>query len=282
MLEHPVHPRRLRAVATVIAAVLGILALLPLSAGVAQEEEEVALAALFEVTGFVEVLEDDLIVVEGIVVAPADAFLPADLKVGDAVTVLGILTDDGTLIAISLELVTDLEEDDLDEVGDELEEEVEEPAEDDSLMTCVGADPHRVAKAIADHYELDYETVIGWHCDGFGFGDIAIALKLAEEMETDVEDLLAQFAEGTGWGVMMKEAGIHPSALALGRIISARSERLGPPDHAGRPDDVGPPDHAGKPEQTGKPDHAGPKDNTGPKPNPGPPPHANSGGRGRP
>jgi len=76
--------------------------------------------------------------------------------------------------------------------------------------SCVDVEVHPVAQAIATQFGLDYDTVIGWHCQGFGFGDIAIALRLAPQIGTDAASLLAEFAVVGEWGEILEAAGIHP------------------------------------------------------------------------
>jgi hypothetical protein len=269
-----------------------------------EEDPEV----LVTITGMVEVLEDDLIVIDGVEIAPAGAFIPAELEVGDYVEVTGYLLSDDTLQAVELIKLEDVDEDgvpdeedncpevanpeqedtdedgigdacdpdlidtdedgvvdaedncpevanpeqedadedgigdacdpdlidtdedgvvdaedncpetpnpeqedtDEDGVGDACDEDEDDEEQDDACDT----DNHPVAESIAYEYELDYETVIGWHCDGFGFGEIVIALMLAEETGEEVEDYLDMRTEDMGWGVIMQEAGVHPSELA--------------------------------------------------------------------
>ena len=51
---------------------------------------------------------------------------------------------------------------------------------------------HPVAEALASEFEVDYEVIISWHCDGFGFGEISRALLLAETLgDVTAEELLA-------------------------------------------------------------------------------------------
>jgi hypothetical protein len=95
----------------------------------------------------------------------------------------------------------------------------------DDDTSCVGADPHPVAQALADEFGVPYETIIGWHCDGFGFGEIARALLIAEQNEdVDPADLLARHAAGDGWGAIKKDYGVSPSDLAPGRVISSKNK----------------------------------------------------------
>ena len=260
-----------------VALLLSGLALQPAWPALAQgddEEEEPPL--LIEITGTVEVVEDDLIVVDGYTIAPAGAFDPSTLVVGDVVIVTGYLLNDDTLQVVSLTVLTEdadadgvmdeldncaeaynPDQEDLDEdgVGDACDEDAdgdgvldtedncplvanpdqadsdgdgvgdacavvdEEPAEE----SCVGTDSHPVAMTLAEAFDMDYETIIGWHCDGYGFGEIGRALLLADQVEgVTAEELLGSFAEGRGWGNILREFDVRPNELGLGRVISGR------------------------------------------------------------
>ncbi len=108
---------------------------------------------------------------------------------------------------------------------------------------------HPVAEALAASFEVDYATIMGWHCDGFGFGEIARALQIAYLDETvTAQELLDMSASGLGWGQIKKLYDIHPSEMAPGQVISARArERFefegetesGPPGRIGKPDNPG-------------------------------------------
>ncbi len=287
------------------------------------QDETAEDSMLVELVGTVEVREDDLLVVDGVTVAPSGAFIPATLAVGDTVLITGYFNDEGTLMATSIEIVLDADADgvadsldncplvanpdqfdsDADDIGDACDPDLLDSDADgvaDSLdncplianpdqfdsdldnigdacetaeTTCVGTSTHPVAAKIATEFGIAYETVIAWHCQGFGFGNIVIALRLAAELETDADTLLQQFAEGQGgWGVLMKEAGVHPADFFSRRVIFGRNdesetaENRGKAGQSGNGGQGGPPPHAGPPGnggQGGPPPHAGPPGNGG-------------------
>ena len=300
-----------------IAAALLVGSLVLLTAGMvlAQEGEtgDDEIPLLIEITGTVEQIDEDAIVIDGYTIAPAGAFNPSDLAVGDVVVVTGYLLNDDTLQVVSLVVITDdLDQDgwlnqedncpevynpeqedsdgdgvgdactdsdedgvfdledncplvynpgqqDLDEdgagdacdedtdgdtvadasdncplvanpdqadadgdgLGDACDTEEEEPADG-----CLMNTRHPVATALAGAFELDYATVLGWHCDGFGFGEIARALLIADLTgEMTAEELLAGFEGGRAWGHIMQDLGLSPSQFAPGRVISGRYGR---------------------------------------------------------
>jgi hypothetical protein len=87
---------------------------------------------------------------------------------------------------------------------------------------------HPVATALSEEFEVDYDTVMGWHCEGFGFGEIAKALLLEEQSEDlTAEDFLQMRTDGLGWGQIMKDSDVSPSDLAPGRVISGHKNKHG-------------------------------------------------------
>lgn len=99
---------------------------------------------------------------------------------------------------------------------------------------CITPDAqHPVAARLAKTYGVTYDQVMKWFCeDGYGFGQIAMALQTSKLTGDTVDALLAQRAEGKGWGNIWKEKGL------------VRSDK-----------DGGPPPWAGH----GRPAWAGPK-----------------------
>jgi hypothetical protein len=66
---------------------------------------------------------------------------------------------------------------------------------------CVGVDPHPAAARLADMYDADYDDIMEWFCDGYGIGEIMLALRTSEQTDdADADDLLALKTEMGGWG----------------------------------------------------------------------------------
>ncbi len=193
---------------------------LPGSWAVAQEDEDDPEFGLeFEFEGVVVSITDEAIVVdvEGVefILAPAGSFNPSMLSEGDMVRFNGVMLNDDTIKVTELEIV----EPPADEPGEEpVEEPVDEP--DDTPLAC-GKEDHPVITALADEFELEYDVVMGYFCDGYGVGEIARALLLAEQTDMAAEDVLAMREDGMGWGNIVKELDVNPSSLAPGRVISA-------------------------------------------------------------
>ncbi len=172
-------------------------------------------------------------------VLPGEDFDFSTLAVDDTVQVEGTLNEDGTVAALTVT------------VGEE--EPVEEEDDRSNGYYCrQSEDAHPFGERLAERYETDYETLQSWFCDGFGWGQIMLALQTGKITGDDPAALLEARQDGEGWGQIWK-----------------RLKLIGRPEHAGPPDDEdrdGRPDHAGPPNDEdgdGRPDHAGPPDDRG-------------------
>jgi hypothetical protein len=120
------------------------------------------------------------------------------------------------------------------------------------------SEQHPTAEMIAERYDTagyDSDDVMVWFCEGAGFGEIMLAIRICGDTEGCVDDLfvLRQGDPPLGWGGIMRDHDV-----------------IGRPEHAGPNDDVlpGPPDHAGPPDGVppGPADDAGPPDGVPPGP----------------
>jgi hypothetical protein len=153
------------------------------------------------------------------------------------------------------------------------------------VTNCVGADPHPVARRLADEYGVGYDDVMGWFCGGrYGLGEIKIALEAGQALDMLPEDLLALKTELGGWGQVWHSLGLKgkPKKLAgepsptdpaatsdqdqgPGNSSKAKATKEPKPDQAAKPDKVTKPDKAPKPENAPKPEKT-PKPTKTPKP----------------
>jgi hypothetical protein len=90
---------------------------------------------------------------------------------------------------------------------------------------CPNAAPHPKGTQLAERYDVPYDEIMDWFCNGFGFGEVNRAYSLSLTKDMPVEDIFAMREDGLGWGQIKKQLGVKPGG--------------GPPDD--RPDD-GPPD----------------------------------------
>jgi hypothetical protein len=77
-----------------------------------------------------------------------------------------------------------------------------------TLDGCVGPEIHPIGQRIADNFEVSYEQVITWHCEGNEFEDILLALETNEMNGVRVETLLEMRANDRSWEQIWEELGI--------------------------------------------------------------------------
>ena len=53
---------------------------------------------------------------------------------------------------------------------------------------------------LATQWGVSYQEIIGWFCQGFGFGEIDLAYELAKESGKPVADIFMMKSNGDGWG----------------------------------------------------------------------------------
>jgi hypothetical protein len=84
------------------------------------------------------------------------------------------------------------------------------------VTDCTGNEqPH--AQTLADKYEVSYDEIMGWFCDGNGFGEIEHAYDLSLVDGQSVAEIFALREAGAGWGQIKKEIGGSPSDNAPGQ-----------------------------------------------------------------
>src|SRR3972149_4178860 len=65
---------------------------------------------------------------------------------------------------------------------------------------CTGANPHPTGQRLAIQYGVPYAEIMGWFCQGFGFGEIDLAYSLSLESGTPVIQIFDMRRSGMGWG----------------------------------------------------------------------------------
>jgi hypothetical protein len=153
------------------------------------------------------------------------------IKVGDSVLIKGRIGEDGSVTAESIKLLGQgNDEDD----GDD--EDQAKAGKGNSAYCAEGVQetPHPFAAKIAERYGVSEEWVMGYFCDGYGMGQIMLALKTGklEGIEADPESLLTERGNGVGWGNIWKGLG----------LIGNEREGHSPPGLLKKPDHAGPKD----------------------------------------
>ncbi len=75
----------------------------------------------------------------------------------------------------------------------------EPPVSEPPLSNCTNQ-THPVGVKLAATYAVPYKTVMGWFCQGFGFGEIVLALQASQNSELTPEEILLLKVELGGWG----------------------------------------------------------------------------------
>jgi hypothetical protein len=122
------------------------------------------------------------------------------IEAGDTVRVTFIVGQDEAWEALRIK---SLEE----EAPDEPQPvEADIPATEEVLLEtdCTGANPHPKALALAGKYAATDEEIMGWFCQGFGFGEVDLAYGLSEEHDIPVTEIFAMRMGGAGWGKVKK------------------------------------------------------------------------------
>jgi hypothetical protein len=53
---------------------------------------------------------------------------------------------------------------------------------------------------LAQRFNVPYEEIMGWFCQGYGFGEIDLAYGLSQQTGKPVADIFALRKSGMGWG----------------------------------------------------------------------------------
>jgi len=169
---------------------------------------------------------------ESITVVPPARYDTANLSIGDIVLVKGRYDSQGRLAAEWLRIPDDGWGDDDDGKG-----RPENPGrgigrdkdksddDDDAKAFCESGETHPMAARLAERYDVTADWVMEYYCNGYGMGQIMLALKTGTLSDASPASLLAERAEGIGWGQ------IWQSMKLIGKDRDAKS----PPGQLKRP-----------------------------------------------
>jgi hypothetical protein len=79
--------------------------------------------------------------------------------------------------------------------------------ESEEEETCPEEDPHPIAVSISEKFDVPYQEVIDWYCDGYIFEDILLALQTSKMTDREPGGLLEE-AETKSWEEIWEDAGI--------------------------------------------------------------------------
>lgn len=81
-----------------------------------------------------------------------------------------------------------------------------EPTATDDSYDCTSATPSPIGQSISATFEIPYETVMTWFCDGYSFENILIALETSEAVDVPPETLLQMLLDKS-WEEIWVEIG---------------------------------------------------------------------------
>lgn len=200
---------------TLILLVALTLTFQPAQSAFAEQQDEgmeihATVVSIDEATGsFVVEAEDGTIYT----VFAADGL--GEIQIGDLLEIQGSLNEDGSISAFEIN------------IEDRGEESEPEPGDDggpaEGYYCSQTETPHPFGARLAERYNTEYATLQTWFCEGFGWGQIMLALETGQLTGNEAESFLAARSEGQGWGQIWKELGL-----------------IGRPEDAGPPEDKGP------------------------------------------
>jgi hypothetical protein len=144
-------------------------------------------------------------------------FTQADL--GTFVHVKAEYQEDGPLLALWVKPVE--EGDDEDEDGK------------DESAYCSGEKEtaHPVIIVLANQFDKEVNELMGYFCDGFGIGQIYLALQTEKVTGEEYGSLLALREEGQGWGEIWKDLGYQGKPKDKDKTPLGQEKDKTPPGH---------------------------------------------------
>jgi hypothetical protein len=120
-------------------------------------------------------------------------------------------SEEGTTDESSQETTTDESDGEPAEDGSDVESAGDgsdvEPTENPET-NCSSLNPHPMAEGMAEQFDVTYDEVMTWYCDGFAFSDILLALETEELVEQSTEELL-NMLENSTWEEIWGELGVE-------------------------------------------------------------------------
>ena len=74
---------------------------------------------------------------------------------------------------------------------------------------CSTLNPHPIALGMVDTYDVSYDQVMTWYCDGYAFSDILLALETSDLADIPVPDLLL-LVKDQSWDEIWDDLGVNP------------------------------------------------------------------------
>lgn len=81
--------------------------------------------------------------------------------------------------------------------------------EPETADQCNTSETHPIGQSIAETFEVEYEEVMKWFCEGNAFEDILLALETRDLSDVPVEVLLDKKMKGMEWEQIWQEFGLN-------------------------------------------------------------------------
>jgi len=72
---------------------------------------------------------------------------------------------------------------------------------------CSTLNPHPIAQGMVETFDISYDEVMTWYCDGYAFSDILLALETSDLADVPVPDLLP-LTENQSWDEIWDDLGV--------------------------------------------------------------------------
>lgn len=72
---------------------------------------------------------------------------------------------------------------------------------------CSTLNPHPLAQGMVETFDVSYDEVMTWYCDGYAFSDILLALETSDLADIPVLDLLP-LTEHQSWDEIWDDLGV--------------------------------------------------------------------------
>jgi hypothetical protein len=82
-----------------------------------------------------------------------------------------------------------------------------EPTENPET-NCSALNPHPMAEGMAETFEVSYDQIMIWYCDGSAFSDILLALETEQLVDQSPEELLSMLEDST-WEEIWQDLGVE-------------------------------------------------------------------------
>lgn len=79
---------------------------------------------------------------------------------------------------------------------------------DDQPFDCYGSETHKIGEGIAEKFEIPYEMIMNWFCDGNQFEDILLALQTSQLITISPDELLTKRVNGQKWDNIWEDLGL--------------------------------------------------------------------------